>query len=66
MASNDSHPPQDSDDWANPDLCAFCGENLRDGGAGFMEHIETAETCKARFEDWLENISDDMGSTWTG
>ncbi|WP_423751867.1 DUF7501 family protein [Salinirarus marinus] len=28
--------------------------------------METAETCKARFEDWLENISDDMGSTWTG
>lgn len=66
MDTDNSHPPRDSDEWANPDLCAFCGENLRDGGAGFMEHIETAETCKARFEDWLENISGDMGSTWTG
>ncbi|WP_452166720.1 DUF7501 family protein [Halogranum rubrum] len=35
-------------------------------GAGFIEHIETADTCRERFEAWLENISGDMGSTWTG
>ncbi|WP_457852211.1 DUF7501 family protein [Natronorarus salvus] len=50
MDSDGSHPPRDSDEWANPEFCAFCSENLRDGGAGFMEHIESAETCEARFE----------------
>lgn len=66
MDSDDSHPPRDSDEWANPDLCAFCGEELRDGGAGFMEHIETAETCEARFEAWRENITGDIGGEWSG
>ncbi|WP_431357802.1 DUF7501 family protein [Haloarcula marina] len=49
-----------------PGLCPFCGTALRDGGAGFMEHIETADTCRERFEAWLENISGDMEGTWTG
>jgi len=59
-SADDSHPSRDSDDWINPDLCVFCGENLSDGGAGFIAHIQTAETCAARFEEWLANISGDM------
>jgi hypothetical protein len=66
MKSNNTHPPRESTEWDNPDICPFCGAALRDGGAGFIEHIETAETCRERFEGWLENISGDMGSTWTG
>ena len=66
MKSDTSHPPRDSAEWNSPDHCPFCGTGLRDGGAGFVEHVETAETCRERFEAWLANIRGDMGGTWTG
>jgi hypothetical protein len=65
MTSTD-HPPRESDRWANPDLCPFCGETLADGGAGFMDHIDEAPVCKERFDDWKEQISSDIGGEWGG
>lgn len=66
--SSDSHthPPLDSPEWDNPDFYPFCGAALRDGGAGFMEHIETAPDCRERFETWRGNIADDIGGEWSG
>ena len=63
---SDDHPPRDSDAWANPDLCPFCGAALTDGGAGFMDHIEDASPCNERFQAWLEQIRDDINSEWSG
>lgn len=65
MTSSD-HPPRESDNWANPDLCPFCGVRLEDGGAGFMDHIDEAPGCKDRFEAWKEQIRGDMGGEWGG
>lgn len=65
MTAND-HPAPTSDNWANPDLCPFCGIRLEDGGAGFMHHIDDAPVCKERFDDWKEQISGDMGGEWGG
>ena len=62
----DEHPSRDSAEWDNPDLCPFCGAALSDGGPGFMDHIETAGTCRERFEGWLEAIRDDMEGEWGG
>jgi hypothetical protein len=60
------HPEPDAPSWDNPDFCPFCGTELTDGGAGFMDHIEAADTCKQRFEDWRENIAGDVGGEWGG
>lgn len=62
----DEHPPRGSSDWANPDLCPFCGTELRDGGAGFMEHIDEESVCYDRFYAWREQIADDIGGEWGG
>jgi hypothetical protein len=64
--STDSHPNPESPEWDNPDVCPFCGADLVDGGGGFMDHVDTAETCRERFEAWLDNIRDDIGSEWGG
>jgi hypothetical protein len=61
-----SHPASDSPNWDDPDFCPFCGARLTDGGAGFMDHIETADTCRERFDDWRENIAGDVGGEWSG
>ncbi|MFC7131735.1 MULTISPECIES: DUF7501 family protein [Salinibaculum] len=60
------HPESSESDWDNPDFCPFCGAELIDAGAGFMEHIEDAETCRERFEDWRTNIVEDVGEEWGG
>lgn len=61
-----THPPSDSPEWDNPDFCPFCGAALRDGGAGFIEHIETTPACQERFEIWRENVADDIDGEWSG
>lgn len=53
-------------DWGDPDYCPFCGAELTDGGAGFMDHVEAAPECNERFEAWLEAIRDDIGGEWGG
>jgi len=65
MTVKNTHPERDSPAWDNPDVCPFCAAPLRDGGAGFVEHIETAQTCRERVEAWQANVSGDMGGTWT-
>lgn len=63
-----SHPDPDSPDWDNPDYCPFCGVQLADGGAGFIDHIEgdANEACRERFEEWRENVAGDVGGEWSG
>lgn len=61
-----THPDEDSPNWDNHDFCPFCRAALADAGAGFMEHIETADTCRQRFETWRSNVSGDMGGEWGG
>lgn len=65
MASH-SHPPSESPEWERPDFCPFCGTELRDGGPGFIEHIEDAPTCKERFDVWRQRVVEDIGSEWGG
>lgn len=60
----DDHPPRNSTDWENPDLCPFCGTGLSDGGIGFINHIDDAQVCKERFEAWREQIRGDIGGEW--
>jgi hypothetical protein len=62
----DTHPPRDSPEWDNPDVCPFCGADLPDGGAGFMDHVDEAPECRARFEAWVERVRDDIGGDWSG
>lgn len=64
MASD--HPSLDSPDWDSPDYCPFCGAELRDGGAGFVEHVEESDPCRRRFDEWRENIAGDVGGEWSG
>lgn len=64
--SDHSHPSPDSPDWGSPDFCPFCGARLRDGGAGFIEHVGEAPACNERFEAWRENVSGDVGGEWGG
>lgn len=62
------HPSRDSPEWDNPDFCPFCGEQLPDGGPGFIDHVRETEnaTCRERFETWRENVVDDIGGDWSG
>ncbi|GGN15325.1 DUF7501 family protein [Halarchaeum nitratireducens] len=52
-------------DWEDPERCPWCGAAVRDGGAGFIEHVEEHPDCAAAFETWRENIADDIGGEWT-
>ncbi|WP_336036971.1 DUF7501 family protein [Halobacterium yunchengense] len=61
-----SHPPRDSPEWDDPDFCPFCGAKLTDGGAGFVDHLEDAPECARRFEQWREQVVDDVGGEWGG
>lgn len=62
----DDHPPRESSQWDNPDVCPFCGASLVDGGAGFMDHVAEAPVCEDRFEAWIERIRDDIDGEWGG
>ena len=63
---SDDHPPRDSPEWDNPDLCPFCGTPLLDGGIGFVDHIEDAPICKERFEAWRDQVREDIDGEWSG
>lgn len=52
--------------WEDPDCCPFCGSELADGGAGFIDHTDESLTCKERFEVWREGVVDDIGGEWSG
>ncbi|WP_255198474.1 DUF7501 family protein [Halorarius litoreus] len=52
--------------WNDPDYCPFCGAELTDAGAGFIDHVDANAECGERFEAWLEAIRDDIGGEWGG
>ncbi|MFB6078644.1 MAG: hypothetical protein ABEJ80_06680 [Halarchaeum sp.] len=53
-------------DWDHPEVCPWCGADVEDGGAGFMDHIEERASCKEAFEAWRENVAGDVGGEWSG
>lgn len=61
-----SHPSRDSSEWDNPDFCPFCGAELTNGGAGFIDHIDANSTCEERFERWRTQVIEDIGGEWGG
>ena len=52
--------------WSDPNHCPFCGIELENPGAGFVDHIGTSEDCESGFEMWRGNIAGDMGGSWSG
>ncbi|WP_254547393.1 DUF7501 family protein [Halomarina pelagica] len=52
--------------WGDPERCAFCGARLVDGGPGFIDHIGDSPPCRARFDEWRERVTDDIGGEWSG
>lgn len=60
------HPEPEAPGWDDPDFCPFCGARLADPGAGFLDHLEDAETCRRRFDEWRENVLEDVGGEWSG
>ena len=64
--SRRSHPPRDSPDWERPDFCPFCGIELADGGAGFVDHLDDAPECTDRFETWRARVIEKVEDEWDG
>ena len=52
--------------WSDTATCPFCGSELADPGAGFVDHIGASPDCQTEFDTWRENIADDLGGTWIG
>ena len=52
--------------WNDPETCPFCGAALSDGGQGFIDHVEASPACMGSFDDWREQITDDVGGEWSG
>lgn len=52
--------------WADPSTCPFCGDELSDPGAGFVDHIDEQTDCELGFEQWRENIASDLSGEWSG
>lgn len=53
-------------EWTDPVTCPFCGDQLSDPGAGFMEHIDENAECENGFDLWRENLAGDLAGEWTG
>lgn len=62
VRSSQSYP---SPLWSGPDSCPFCQQQLDNGGAAFMRHIEMNERCHDGFERWRGNVSNDMKGEWS-
>lgn len=52
--------------WDDPERCPFCGDETPDGGAGFIDHIETEAGCARAFERWREGVREDIEGEWAG
>lgn len=63
---DEAHPSRESPDWERPDYCPFCGVELADSGAGFVDHVAASPVCEERFEAWREAVADDIGGEWGG
>ena len=61
-----SAPDTSTPTWSNPNVCPFCGTELADPGAGFVDHLADSNGCKDGFELWRGNIADDIAGGWSG
>ncbi len=52
--------------WADPATCPFCGGDLPDPGAGFVDHLGESPDCESGFEVWRENVAGDVAGEWSG
>ncbi|USZ69462.1 hypothetical protein NGM10_06930 [Halorussus salilacus] len=52
--------------WSDPNDCPFCGAELPNPGAGFVDHIGANPDCEAGFEAWREHIAGDVPGGWGG
>ena len=52
--------------WNDPTKCPFCEDALTNGGAGFINHIDSSEACRQGFNLWRKRISADMTGEWSG
>ncbi|MGM0591710.1 MAG: DUF7501 family protein [Halobacteriota archaeon] len=52
--------------WEDPMRCPFCDDDLVDGGAGFIAHISRIPSCRSAFDDWREQVANDVGGEWGG
>ncbi|UWG50030.1 Uncharacterized protein AArcCO_0709 [Halalkaliarchaeum sp. AArc-CO] len=66
VMSTKTTPPPPAPDWVAPSQCPFCEAALADPGAGFMEHLRENPTCERGFEQWRNNVADDMRGEWGG
>lgn len=58
--------PSQEDRWNRPEYCPFCGQELNDPGAGFIDHLEDNEECAYEFDRWRAAIIDDVEGEWSG
>lgn len=54
------------DRWNRPDYCPFCGAELDDPGAGFIDHLKQSDECASEFETWRQAIAGDIEGEWSG
>ena len=52
--------------WGDTCTCPFCGDDLADPGAGFVDHIHERPDCESGFEIWRTNLSSDLVGEWSG
>lgn len=56
--------PANPTEWDDPHRCPFCGAALADAGAGFIEHVESSESCAVSFARWRAGIAGDIRGEW--
>lgn len=62
-----SHGPVATDtNWTDPYTCPFCDEELANAHAGFIDHLGRNDDCESAHETWRENVTSDIGGTWSG
>ncbi|WP_226022794.1 DUF7501 family protein [Halomicrobium salinisoli] len=52
--------------WSDPDTCPFCGDDLVDPGAGFVDHIGESPDCEDSWSTWRDNLAGDVRGEWAG
>ncbi len=52
--------------WSDPRTCPFCGDELADPGAGFVDHLGSNPDCEEGFDVWRDNVAGDVRGEWGG
>lgn len=52
--------------WNDPSDCPFCGSELQNPGAAFIDHIHENPDCESGFQTWRSQIADDICGGWSG